>query len=593
MKKFFQYILRHKIASVIILILAATAGYYLYKSVAPKGAAVRYVTGQVQKGTIVVSLSGTGQVSASNQLDLKPKASGDVTYVGVRAGQPVKAGTLIAQFDSTAAQKSVRDAQANVQSAKLSLQKLQQPPASLSITQAEDAVARAQESKQNSENGLVKAYQDGFNNVANAFLDLPTIMTGLQNILYSSSPGLGGGNQTNINYYGDVATQYDSRGKPYRNDADQKYQSALSAYNQTFDDYKAASRTSPTSTVESLIDETYHTTKSIAESVKSVNNLIQLYKDVLTKQNLSPASLASTHLDSLNTYVGETNTHLTNLLSSQTTIQSDKTGIVDSQRTINEDTQSLASLQAGPNAIDLQSAQLSLQQKENALLDAQQTLADYSVYVPFDGTVAKVNVKKGDTASSGTAVATLITNQQLATISLNEVDVAKVKLGQKATLSFDAIDGLTITGEVAEIDPIGTVSQGVVNYSVQIGFDTQDDRVKSGMSVSAAIITEAKQDVLTVANSAVKSDNIGTYVQILDARGQPQNQTVQVGISNDTLTEITSGLQEGQSVITQTINTSSSSATTGTTQRSTGGLGIPGLGGGGAGGGAIRRAAGD
>ena len=100
----------------------------------------------------------------------------------------------------------------------------------------------------------------------------------------------------------------------------------------------------------------------------------------------------------------------------------------------------------------------------------------------------------------------LITKQKIAEISLNEVDAAKVKVGQKVTLTFDAIDGLSITGEVSEIDALGTVSQGVVTYGVKIAFDTQDERVKSGMSVSAAIITDVKQNVLLVPNAAVKSN---------------------------------------------------------------------------------------
>ena len=106
--------------------------------------------------------------------------------------------------------------------------------------------------------------------------------------------------------------------------------------------------------------------------------------------------------------------------------------------------------------------------------------------------------------------------------------MAKVKVGQKVTLTFDAIEDLSITGEVAEIDTLGTVSQGVVNYAVKIVFDTQDERVKSGMSVSAAIITDVKQDVLLVPNAAVKS-NDEQYVEVLE-NNIPRNQTVETGL---------------------------------------------------------------
>ena len=214
-------------------------------------------------------------------------------------------------------------------------------------------------------------------------------------------------------------------------------------------------------------------------------------------------------------------------------------------------------------------------QAENSLLDARQKLADYFIRAPFDGVIAVVNVEKGYSVSASTVVTTIITKQRTAKIAFNEVDVAKVKIGQKVTLTFDAIEGLSISGEVAEIDSIGTVSQGVVNYNVKIVFDTQDDRVKPGMSVSAAVITDVKQDVLLVPNSAVKSDGNGQYVEFL-INNAPQSQSVEAGLSNDTMTEIKSGIKEGDKIVIQTITVA---IQTQTTQSSTG-FRIPGLGGG-------------
>jgi len=159
--------------------------------------------------------------------------------------------------------------------------------------------------------------------------------------------------------------------------------------------------------------------------------------------------------------------------------------------------------------------------------------------------------------------------------------VAQVKIGQKATLTFDAIENLTITGKVLEIDTLGTVSQGVVTYGVKIGFDTQDEQVKPGMSVSAAVITDAKQNVLMIPNSAVKFAGNTNYVEVpgdvssvnqllanaanstgiaLDA--PPQQKTVEIGVANDSFTEVIGGLQEGDVVITRTVTAASSTQTT-------------------------------
>jgi RND family efflux transporter MFP subunit len=415
-------------------------------------------------------------------------------------------------------------------------------------------------------------------------------MSGLNNILFSYDLSQ---SQENIDYYNDAVKNYDKKVTQYRDDAYNLYQTARAAYDKNFADYKAASRSSDNAAIESLINETYDTTKSIAEAVKSANNLIQFYEDQLTSRNLNPKAVADTHLASLNSYTGKTNTHLLNLLTIENTIQADKQAIINADRTISEKQASIAKLQAGTDALDIQTQELNIKQKENALLDAKEKLADYSIHAPFDGIVSKVDIKKGDSASTGTAVATMITEQQIAEVSLNEVDAAKVKVGQKATLTFDAVDNLSITGKVLEIDTIGTVSQGVVSYTVKIGFDTQDQRVKPGMSVSAAIVTDVKADVLAVPNSAVKSQNGQNYVEILNPDDQtaiagasqveaiaaPKQQTIEIGLANDTSTEIVSGLKQGDNVVIQTI----SPTTTTTTSSSSSGLRIPGLTGGGGG----------
>jgi multidrug efflux pump subunit AcrA (membrane-fusion protein) len=176
----------------------------------------------------------------------------------------------------------------------------------------------------------------------------------------------------------------------------------------------------------------------------------------------------------------------------------------------------------------------------------------------------------------------------MAEISLNEIDAAKVKVDQKATLTFDAIDDLTITGKVSDVDTVGTVSQGVVTYTVKIAFDTQDERVKSGMTVNASIITDVKTDALLIPNSAVKMNGEEYYVEVFspalhtaeDANGTmskipPSQKTVTVGIANDSQTEILSGLSEGDQVVERTVTAASlaKAATTASSRSVFGGMG--------------------
>ncbi|HXK37583.1 MAG TPA: efflux RND transporter periplasmic adaptor subunit [Candidatus Paceibacterota bacterium] len=554
-KKIFDIIKANRKKTAAILILLVVAGYYGYKKFFTTTNGVRYVTGVVTKGTIVASVSATGQTSASNQLDLKPKVSGTITKILATNGQEVAAGTIIAKIDAIDAEKAVRDASANLKSAQLALQKLTQPADQLAITQSENALAQAVDAKKGAEEDLKKAGNEGYNTVASTFIDLSSTVTGLHDILYS---------QHGLDAYTSSISEY--------NALNDSYSIADSAYQRNLLDYKNATLYTDNAQVSMLIDETYSTAKTIATVVKNVSSAIQ---SKISSSNQTRDTKTDTHIATLSSYTDKLNADLQALINSKNALRSDTDTIASAVRTIAEKTQSLAKLRSGADPLDVQSQKLSVQQRANALADAQEKLADYTIRAPFDCVIASIPVKVADAVSSGTTIATLITKQRIAEITLNEVDVAKAKVGQQVTLSFDAIDGLNIAGAVSEIDSVGTISQGVVTYAVKISFDAQDERVKPGMSVSAAIITDVKQEALLIPSSAIKNKGMTKSVELYN-NGSPTTVTVETGISNDTRTQIISGLSEGDTIVVQTINSSAAAATTGTQQ---GGLRFPGLGG--------------
>ncbi len=527
---------------IIVSIAVIGLGYWGYMSYTNTSGETRYVLAVAQKSTLISSVTGTGQVAASSQVDIKSKVSGEAIYVGKVNGQEVKAGDLIAKIDA-------RDAEIALEDAKISLQKLIQPADAASILQTENVLEDAKQSNLNANDDLIKTYDDGFNTVSNAFLDIPDVMTGLNDLLNSSQSNGGYLNDANVRSYGDTAVSY-------RNDVVATYYTAKNKYDANLINYKNLTRTSSTSSIESLIIETYSTVKNVADAIKDSKNAVDYIRGLQTSQSRNDSTTAQ---NNLNSWTSKMNTHLLNLLSIKNSIESSKNTIVSSARDIAQKTESLKKLKEGADPLDIQSQELAVRQKEYAY-------EDYFIRAQFDGIIAKLNIKQSDSISGGISVATLITRQKIANISLNEIDATKIKVGQKVTLIFDAIEGLSITGKVTQVDLVGTVSQGVVTYNIEIGFDTQDDRVKPGMSVSAAIITDVKQDTLTVPNSAVKSQGNNNYVEVFDqkfpqdqiAQGvasptAPIRQTVEIGISNDTSTEIISGLNEGDQIVTRTI----------------------------------------
>ena len=482
----------------------------------------------------------------------------------------MKAGTLLVQIDARDAAKTLRDAQINLDSAQIAYAKLQLNQQS-NIPQLQDSITNAQ-------NNLTKGYQDGYTDVSNAFLDLPGIVDDIRGVLYDST--VRGACAPNKCEYVNLVTNDQAENLSFLiHRADTDYQTALAAYNQNFANYTATSRTADSGTIMSLVQQTINTAQLLSQAAKSEQNMLDtLVADlnatagVQSGTSSSVPSQVTAYRTAITSDIGTLNSHNSTLTSLQNSITTNQQTLINAQRNLG--------IAEKSNPLDIASQANSLKHAQAALQDARDNLANYYVRAPFTGVVAKVNINKGDSISSGTPAVTMITQQGIADVSLNEVDVAKIATGQKTTLIFDAVPGLTLTGEVVDVDVLGAVTQGVVTYHVKIGFDTQDSRVKSGMSVSAAIIIDVKQDALMIPNSAIKTQGGTSAVQLptdqtaalqmvssigvttgISLPVAPRQQVITTGITNDTSTEVTGGLQEGDVIVTRTISASTTART--------------------------------
>ena len=150
--------------------------------------------------------------------------------------------------------------------------------------------------------------------------------------------------------------------------------------------------------------------------------------------------------------------------------------------------------------------------------------------------------------------------QYQATVTLTEVDVTSVLSDQKVTLTLDAFPDKSLTGTVLAVNTSGSVSQGVTSYTATILLDKTTLDIFTNMAVSADIITSTKTDVILVPSSAVQISPTDSYVQI-QKDGKIIDVTVEIGDSNDTQTEIISGLSEGETVISSVISNTPSNST--------------------------------
>lgn len=197
----------------------------------------------------------------------------------------------------------------------------------------------------------------------------------------------------------------------------------------------------------------------------------------------------------------------------------------------------------GPSAEDIAAI-------EARIAAAQATLNLARLTAPFSGTVSEVKIKVGDQVSPG-SVAIRIDDfsSLLVDVRISEVDVNRIQPGQEASLVFDAILNRTYQGKVKEVSPVGTITQGVVDFIVTIELTDADQDVKPGMTAAVNIVVNRLSDVLLVPNRAVRLSG-GKRIVYLLQNGQHVAVPITLGASSETYSEVVEGeLKVGDEVI--------------------------------------------
>jgi len=206
---------------------------------------------------------------------------------------------------------------------------------------------------------------------------------------------------------------------------------------------------------------------------------------------------------------------------------------------------------------DQRDAQRAMLAKAEASRDAVlRQMRETSVVSPIDGVVIEKKVNVGEIISASSPVV-MIANPDKLVIESNvpEVDIASIAIGQSANIIFDSLtDQDVFKAKVVEIYPASTVIQDVVYYKVKLKMDSNDQRLKIGMSCDVDVLTGEKDEVLMISRRAVKQDDGKKYVEILKSDGKTtttEKVYVETGITGDGgMIEIKSGLNEGQEIIT-------------------------------------------
>ncbi|UCG94714.1 MAG: efflux RND transporter periplasmic adaptor subunit, partial [Candidatus Aerophobus sp.] len=181
-------------------------------------------------------------------------------------------------------------------------------------------------------------------------------------------------------------------------------------------------------------------------------------------------------------------------------------------------------------------------------------LEDTVLKAPFSGMVSKTYVEKGEivageAVSGSKAILRLIdTSRLFAEVTADEVDIAQLRVEQKAQVTIDAYPEEVFLGNVVYVAPETTTSQGLVVVEVKIELEKTDPKLKPGFTASADIIVGEAKNVLFLPVEVVSETERGNFVMVSEEVG-PTQRKVNLGISDETNVEIKAGLEEGEAVI--------------------------------------------
>ena len=529
------------VAGVALVVAAGVGWQMLSPGQSSAASATSYTTAEVTRMDVSSSITGSGTLEAADSYSVTTLIEGSILTADFEEGDEVEEGTILYTIDSS--------------------------DASNSLEQAEISLNQAQRS---------------YNNQLESQEDL-TITAPVAGQVYSIDVEVG----DDVTAGETVVTIRDSQTMSLEvsfpaDDASSFYvgQSATVTLDSTFETL--------TGTISKI---------SGTDTVLTGNVIVRTVTiDVSNPGGLSTEQTASAAVGTATSTASGTFTY-----KEEETVTAQVSGEVSSIRVSEGDQvssgQTLIVLTSDDLDDSLQSASESLRNAEISLENQYENLDDYTITSPIKGTIVDKNYNAGETTEANQVLCTIYDLSYLTmTLSVDELDIASIEVGQSVSIVADAVEDTTYTGTVTKVSVAGTSSGSATTYPVTIRID-ETDGLLPGMSVDATIELASAEDVLAIPSAALnRGDTVlvtadspsaanGTLVESTTEDGEDYYSVeVTTGVSGDDYIEIGSGLQEGDTVAY--IPTSSSSSEMGMMGGMPGGMGggMP-SGGGGMGGG--------
>jgi HlyD family secretion protein len=465
---------------------------------------------QIERDTILTTVNAVGRIEPVREAEVNFEIGGVVDEILVQEGEIVEVGNILARLRTDELSLAVEAAQADLARAQAQLQQVLDGA-------IEEDVASARAELKSAELQLAKLYEP-----ADA-ADVETARLAVESAEATLNEVMAGKDEN------EVTVAAASLRK-----AEIALKEAQWAYDQVAYWGEVGSLPQAAQLEQATID--YETAKA---------NYLIVVKDP-----------GSAEVSAAQAQVAEAESALSRLLEGP-----DEAEVAAAQARVAQASAALVKLETGARESEIASARAAMEAAEVGLKQATLNYDRAELRSPMAGTISQVNVKVGESALARTGDALTAAAFVVADLStymikveIDELDIGRVAPDQRAAISIDAITDVDFEGHLSEIAPAPLEStSGIVAYEVTISLDTYDPRLLPGMTADATIETESLEDVLVIPNRAVSIDRDSgapvTYVERLDEEGQPVRAEIELGLRNETVSEVVSGLEEGDRVV--------------------------------------------
>ncbi len=561
-----QWIFSHKWLTISGLIVVALIGAGVYASRRASPSTV--VTAVVEKRNVIQTVSVVGSVDVVDRLSISVETAGEITAIHKRVGDGVAPGEAILQLNNHDEQLALDRARATLAKAQadLDVRVAGQSDESLAVLTATTAQREAE-------------YKKAQDDLESAKSDLELDRTAQAQLVVDAG----------VNVELSARSAY-AVGSAALNDADAIIGYENPPLNDSFEQSLAGKDRNALNTANDRyrVAREYRIQSESALGLKKGEELVMIVDRFMSATRELMDAVAKV----LEASVPDNALSPTTLATKQTTISTDRSAVITAQITLQSKLQTLRTSRTAEQSV-VQTAKSLVVAKENAVIvarlavttarasddaqrvrprdvdiaalravvaqaavsvaEAQKRLDDRRVSSAITGTIADIPAKVGQSVSPNqTLVQVLGAGTLEVKVNIPEVDIPKVKTGQRAVMTLDAFGSSEqFPGVVVSINPAQTVVEGVPTYTVTLRFDTEDPRIKPGMTVNIDMLTAERTGVLSIPMRAVRTSTDGARVKVV-TEASPTGELVVVGtglVGSDGSIEITSGLRQGDVVV--------------------------------------------